>query len=182
MTTRDPGSAAAPPPIPPAPGRDRPDGSVGPDHVAELARWLGEHAASFTPEALDRSAIAAGYAPGDVGAARRRADARIRSTQALAPIRSTAKRAVVLAYVAVWVAFGVAFLVSPSQPLDFDSVLFVVLTVALVITLAMSFGIIGSFRPDAARPNRALVLLLVVPVVLLLGVAGLCLPFTRISG
>jgi len=141
-----------------------------------------EQSASFTPEALDRSALAAGYAPGDVTAARGRADARIRSTETLAPIKSTARRAVVVAYLAVWVAFGVAYLVSPPRPFDFEFVLFPVLTMALVITLAMSLGIIRSIRPDAARPTRALVLLLVVPVILLLGVAGLCLPTATVAG
>ncbi len=182
MTAPDPSSGAAPAPSPPAPGPDGTGGSVGPDHVAALARWMVEHAESFTPEALDRSALAAGYTPGDVAAARGRADVRIGSTQALAPIKSTAKRAILVAYLSVWVAFGVAFFVSPTQTLDFDFVLFAVLTVALVITLAMSLSIIRSLRPDAAQPTRALILLLVVPVILLLGVAGLCLPATEISG
>lgn len=182
MTEHDPSSGAAPAPSPPAPGPAGTDDPAGPDRLAALARWMVEHDASFTPEALDRSAIAAGYRSADVAAARGGADVRIRSTQALAPIRSTAKRAIVVAYVAVWVVFGLAFIATPARTLDFDFVLFAVLTLALLVTLALSLGIIRSIRPDPERPTRALALLLVVPVILLLGVAGLCLPATGVSG
>ena len=52
-----------------------------------------------------------------------------------------------------------------------------ILTIALVITFVISLVWIRARRPDPERVGRALAILLVVPVVLLVGVAGLCLPF-----
>ncbi|HYH91976.1 MAG TPA: hypothetical protein VD763_02365 [Candidatus Saccharimonadales bacterium] len=135
-----------------------------------------DQASAFTPDALDRSAIEAGYAIEDVAAARARADERIRAVDALQPIKSTAKRAVVVAYLAVWASFGVAYLLNDAGSLDVDFAIFAVLSVALGIAVAMSFSVIRATRPDASRPTRALILLLVFPVILLVGVAGLCLP------
>jgi hypothetical protein len=182
MTDQDPIAGRSPTPDPPAPSTAGGAGSAHSDPTADLERWMVGHADGYTPEALDAAAMAAGWTPDDVRNARKRAHARIRAAEPIEPIKSTARRAVVVAYLAVWVLFGVAFFASPTDTLDFDFVLFAVLTVALGIASAMSFSIIRVARPDAERRGRALVLLLAIPVVLLLGVAGLCLPTIRVAG
>ena len=52
-----------------------------------------------------------------------------------------------------------------------------VLTVALLIALGLSLLWLRSRRPDPSDLSRALAVFLVVPVILLIGVAGLCVPF-----
>jgi hypothetical protein len=180
MTDRDRSPAAAPAPSPPVPAPAGAGDPAGADHLTALAQWMVENATSFTPEGLDRAAITAGYPAGDVAVARARATARIHAID-LQPIKATAWRVVAVAYLAVWALFGLAYYLSPPRPLDFEFVVFAVLTVALGVALLLSIGVIRAARPDAERPTRALVLLLVIPVALLLGVAGLCLPTAQIA-
>jgi hypothetical protein len=58
----------------------------------------------------------------------------------------------------------------------------VVLTAALLLVLLVGLLWVARVRPDPTRTGRALLILLVVPVVLLVGVAGLCVPFLGMSG
>jgi hypothetical protein len=53
----------------------------------------------------------------------------------------------------------------------------VILTIALAVGLAISLIVIQLGHPDPGRPGRAMTILLVAPVIMLLGVAGSCLPF-----
>jgi hypothetical protein len=166
------------PEAPAAPQRPtRPDGWVGDDGTAVLARWMVTHAATYTAAALDRSARAAGYPEEQVVKARRRADARIRETEQLGPIRRTARRAVVVAYGAVWLFLAIGLLAGRSgEGLDFTELILVVLSVSMAIALGISFLAIRSGDPDPTRPVRAVILLLALPTVLLVAIAGLCLP------
>jgi len=177
--------ALPPGPEPPVPEPPTPlaDGSgppadiwVRPKTADGLAWWIFDHRASFTDDALERAAIAAGYSVEAYRSARDRVDARIASTEALRPVRSSAKRLVILAYAAVWAAFGLAFLSRADAPYSYAGPLHAVLTVALIIGLAVSLLIIRRGRPEAGRPGRALLVFLAMPVILLIGVAGLCLP------
>jgi hypothetical protein len=152
---------------PPVGWSDSPDA-----HAATLDAYLKEHGEHFTPDALREAAIEAGYAAEEVDAAM----SRQRTRQALEPIRSRARIIVLAAYGLVWLAFAVAFLANPNS-YNYGQLLLLILTVAMVIILLPALLWVGRLRTDASRKGRALVILLVVPVVLLVGVAGLCLPF-----
>jgi hypothetical protein len=102
--------------------------------------------------------------------------ARQRERYALQPIRSRARVIVLVAYGLVWLAFAAVFL-GRSTGYGTGPLLQVILSGALVFALLLSLVWIGGHRTDPSRAGRALVALLVVPVVLLVGVAGLCLPF-----
>lgn len=162
---------------PPAPRPGSTSDWIRDDPTVRLAWWMVDHRSSYTAEALDRSAQAAGYTVEQVAEARRRADRRIRKTEQLRPIRATARRAVLLAYGVVWLGLAVGILARRSAGgLDLTEIVVVVLTVSLAIALAMSLATIRQADPDPDRPARAAALLLALPMVLLLGIAGLCLP------
>lgn len=172
MTDEDPSPVA-----PLRPGDSTGDAWAGLDRAAALARWMVEHQRAFTEVALERSARAAGYTDEEIADARTRADARISSEQTLRLVRSSARRVVIAAYVLVWVLFCIGYATqTASSWLDVRFLLVAVLTVALLISLAMSIVINRFVHPDADRPTRAFVLLLAVPAVLLMAVSGICLP------
>jgi hypothetical protein len=52
-----------------------------------------------------------------------------------------------------------------------------ILTVSLLLGLLVSWLVMRVLHPDPTRLGRALVILLVVPVIVLLAIGGLCLPF-----
>jgi hypothetical protein len=173
VTDHDPAPAGPPAPDPTGAG----GGWVRGDATTALAWWMVEHRSAYTPEALDRAALAAGYTAEQVADARRRADVRIRKTERLQPVRRTARRTVLLAYGVVWVALVVGlFAGRPEGSLDFTELLVVVLSVSMAIALAMSLAAIRQADPDPERPARAVALLLALPTILLLAIAGVCLP------
>jgi hypothetical protein len=143
-----------------------------------LTDWVAGQQGAFTEAALERTALATGYTHEEFVAAWQGAEARIAERAPLAPVRSNATRLVLLAYAVVWVLFAIPYLLGAST---FNSgvgpILQGILTVSLGIGLAISLAVIRRGRPDSTRASRAMVLLLVVPVVLLVGIAGLCLPF-----
>jgi quinol-cytochrome oxidoreductase complex cytochrome b subunit len=130
--------------------------------------------ASFTEAALERSAIAGGYSAEEFAAARASAAGIAERAAAIKPIKVKARRAILAAYGIVWLLFAIPFL---SRSASSGFALQGLLTVALGITVAISLLLVGAGGPDPSRPSRAIVILLVVPVILLLGVAGLCLPY-----
>ena len=138
-----------------------------------LADWIVAQRASFTDAALERSATADGYTHEEFVAAR------MAERAALVPIRSTATRVVLFAYAIVWALFAVPYLLLAGSTLGAGPILQSILTVALGITLAISLIIVRNGRPDPSRVPRAMIILLVGPVVMLVGVAGSCLPFVR---
>ena len=144
-----------------------------------LADWIVAQRASFTDAALERSATADGYTHEDFVAAASVADARMAERAALVPIRSTATMVVLFAYAIVWALFAVPYLLLAGSTLGAGPILQSILTVALGITLAISLIIVRNGRPDPSRVPRAMIILLVGPVVMLVGVAGSCLPFVR---
>jgi hypothetical protein len=144
-----------------------------------LAEWVVAQRPSFTDAALERSAAAAGYTHEEFVSAASVADARMAERAALVPIRSTATRVVLIAYAIVWALFAVPYLLLAGSTLGAGPVLQWILTVALGITLAISLIVVRTGRPDPSRVPRAMVILLALPIVMLVGVAGSCLPFVR---
>jgi hypothetical protein len=74
----------------------------------------------------------------------------------------------------VWVLFAIVYL---TRDFAYGPVLQGVLTISLLITLGISLLWLRWRRPDPSSVGRATAVFLVLPVVLLVGVAGLCLPF-----
>jgi hypothetical protein len=139
---------------------------------------MARHRRSFTDEALERSALAAGYSSAEFAEASALLDVREATRAALEPVKSTARRSVLAAYGVVWLLFALAYLGPAAAQRSFGPTLQLILTISLGVALAISLVIVGRGRPDPERRSRAVALLLAVPVILLLGVAGLCLPFT----
>lgn len=176
MTGRDPDATGSQAPAAPA-RPTRPQGWVGDDATSVLARWMVTHAGSYTPAALDRAASAAGYTDQQVVDARQRADVRIRKTARLRPVRRSAWRGVLLAYGVVWLALVVSLLAERPETWLYDTqLLVVVLSASMAIALAVSLAAVRQGDPDPERPARAVALLLALPTLLLLAIAGLCLP------
>ncbi len=144
-----------------------------------LADWIGRHQRSFTKQALERAALEAGYSAEAFDEANRVLEAREVKRAALRPIKTTSQRLTLVAYALVWVGFATVYLGNyPASVFVSGPALQQILTVSLGIGLGISLLLIRLGRPDPARPLRAMALLLAIPVILLLGVAGLCLPFT----
>jgi hypothetical protein len=163
-------------PMPPVPNRNW----DGRSRAENLADWVGRHRQSFTNQALQRAALEAGYSAEAFEDANRVLEARENKREALGPIKTTSIRLTLVAYTIVWVGFAAVFLgnYTPSAYIPPGSVMQQILTVSLGIALGISLLLIRLGHPDPGRPLRAMTLLLAIPVILLLGVAGLCLPFT----
>jgi len=171
----------------PAPGQQDPTPITpgGPwqtgSRVEQLAVWMQALRSSYTDAALERSAIAGGFTADEFQQARVLADTRQRQQEAMGPVRSRASWIVLFAYGLVWVLFAIPYLLLPSSygagPLAQG-----VLTVTLLLGLLLSWLVMRALHPDPTRVGRALAILLIVPVIVLLGIGGLCLPFVSISG
>ena len=162
---------------PPAPQEAASGGPKVPRNLDVLADWILQQRGAFTDGALERSALDAGYSPEEYARAVALAGVR----PAMRSIKSVARRAVLAAYGLVWLAFAVVFLVQETTSYYVNGgFLQLVLSISLGIALAISFLAISLGRPDPDRRSRAVAILLVVPVILLVGVAGLCVPFTGV--
>lgn len=141
--------------------------------VAALVDYFRQHADAFTPEALQNAAAGAGYTEGEI----ERAMAEVQRREGIRPIRRRAVVIVIVAYVLVWSLFAVVFL-TRDFTYGAGPVLQFILTCVLIVALIVSTAWLLAVRPDPTRTVRATAILLALPLVLLLGVAGLCVPFT----
>lgn len=158
-------------PTPITPGGPRQTGS----RVEQLAQWMMALRSGYTDAALERSALAGGFTADEIQQARTLADTRQRQHEAIGPVRSQASRIVLAAYGLVWLLFAIPFLLRTST-YGYGPFAQGILTVVLLFGLLCSFLVMRTLHPDPARPGRALTTLLVVPVIVLLGISGLCLP------
>lgn len=141
----------------------------------DLERWIERHRSVYTGSALEASAIEAGYTREEFEAALALVEARAPKQEALRPIRSRARRVVLVAYGLTWLVYAIAYLTRP--------VMYGLGPLALsVVTIALGIGLAGSWdwtrrrHPDPAHFNRAMAVLLSLPMVLLLVFGGTCLP------
>lgn len=146
----------------------------GQSRIEALATWLAEQSAAYTSPALERSALETGYTKAEFDEAVRLASRREGERQVIKPLKGRARLMVLLGYGLVWLLFGTQFLFGPEPYL---STYQLILTMSLLVAIAISLAWIHVRRPDPDRIGRALAILLAVPVVLLVAVAGLCLPF-----
>ena len=147
-----------------------------------LHEYFWSYRDRFTEAALAASAQTSGYTPDEIAAAitsvaRRRAD-----EAAAKPVRARARRYVLAAYAITFVLFAIAFL-RPSAPESgylrgIGPIALGILGFTMVIALLLGLAWVRSRRPPAERAESALGLMLAVPFVLLVLVAGLCVATT----
>ena len=164
-------------PEPVTPAWDLLSGTTNPRAEA-LAAWIADQRGAHTMAALERSALESGYTKADFDEGVRLAGQVEVERQVIQPVRHRARLIVLISYAVVWLLFGVQFLVLPAPGAYVSgSGLQTILTISLVIALLIGLVWVHAVRPDPDRAGRALAILLAVPLVLLIGVAGLCAPF-----
>jgi len=174
--TEQPARPTAPPP------REASDVQTGFRQLS-LETYLWSNRDKYTEAALASAAEAAGYAPEEVAAAAQVVATRRADEAAARPVRARARRYVLVAYGLTWLIFAFLFL-RPEPP---DSGFYRgsgpaalgVLAFMLFITLLLALAWVGRGRPSAAQAEGALGVMLAVPFVLLVIVAGLCVTTTR---
>jgi hypothetical protein len=171
-------SEAQPPGTPPA------DGPAGPrpsweasalrpeDHVRVLAEHFLHHRNTHTAEALGRAAMGAGYTHDEVVAAIGSVEKSLAAQEASAPRRSLAQRAILAAYGLTYAAFAIVFL--GQQSISYGQIALAILTVVLGLALLISilWARRRAWREGGAGVSIAMILSL--PIVLLVLVAGTC--------
>jgi len=136
----------------------------------------------FTEAALAAAAQSSGYTPDEIATAiasvvRRRAD-----EAAARPVKARARRYVLAAYGITFVVFAFALL-RPTAPDNsyyrgFGPVALGILGFTMLVALLLGLAWVGGRRPSAERAEGALGVMLAVPFVLLVVVAGLCVVTT----
>ena len=165
MTDSTPPTSSSDPAGPaPAPPPGRP--------VESLARYLEVNRDRFTDEALARAARNAGYSDAAIDQARARVSARV----AAAPARARATWAVLAAYLVTF-AVLVAGMFASEYARRYGGHVIGAAILALLLGLALLLSVIWirSRAGKGSGPATGMAVLLSVPVVLLVAVAGLCI-------
>jgi hypothetical protein len=137
-----------------------------------LSRYLEVHAASFTQEALARAARDAGYSDADID----QAAALLRARAAAAPVRSRASRVVLVAYLSTFaVLAGGMFASEYARQYGGHVIGSVILAVTLGLALLIARWWVRARSGRAGDTAAGMAVLLSVPFVLLVIVAGLCI-------
>ena len=140
------------------------------DRVRKLTEYFADNQASTTHEALGRQASAKGYTEAEIGAASAAAEAR-REPDAAA--RSRARRVILGLYLVTYLVL-IAGMLTSNAPYGAGAIGIPILTVVLAVALAISLLWIRGRHLDAGHEG-VMATLVAVPLVLLVGVAGLCL-------
>lgn len=169
-------SDAPPSPGGPAPEEPHPFYPTRRDaRLHDLKGWFVRHRSAYTSNALEASAIAAGYTQEEFRAAVALAESERESAEAVLPTRTVARRVILVAYGLVWALFAIPYLFWDTM-YGFGPLAQGILTIVLGLALAGSW-VWTRRTPDPANAQRAMAVLLSVPMVLLLVFGGLCLPF-----
>jgi hypothetical protein len=154
-----------------------PDGGA---RVETLAAYLRANRETYTSDALTRAAREAGYTDAEIGTALQRAGgyaAPVGTAQ-----RGRARGVVVGVYAVTFLAFAVLMLSKPSAFQYGWVFILMILAVTLGLALLLSMWTIGRARPTAATASGAIASMVVMPLVLLLVLAGLCVVTTAPVG
>ena len=143
------------------------------DRVRKLTEYFADNQASMTHEALGRQASEKGYTEAEIGEASAAAEAR-RAPDAAA--RSRARRVILGLYLVTYLVLSAGMLMSDAF-YGTGPIAILILAVVLTIALAISLAWIRGRHLDAGH-DGAMATLVAVPLVLLVGVAGLCLTTT----
>lgn len=136
-----------------------------------LERYLDTNRGRFTDEALSAAAIAAGWDQSAIEAAFEAS----RGRTASAPIRARARRITQFLYLAGYVVLVAAMILNPAARAYGGAVIgTVVLTVAMLIAFALGRLWYNRKGVSRAMTGTDLSVLLLVPVILWLVVAGIC--------
>lgn len=139
--------------------------------VATVVKFFEFHRGRYTEEALIRSAIARGY-PADVV---EEARVRARANEVSAPTRHRARRWIVAGYLLTFALLTIGMFVNPgAEGYGGRYIGTVILAATLVMALLISLGWLGWSGRGTSDQAPAIALLLSVPLVLLITVAGLC--------
>lgn len=158
------------PPTPPLEGRAAKPRARRGYQLGLVTRYFESNRARFTEDALVEAARAQGYPEDVVEEARLRA----RAYEASGPIRHRARRWIQIAYLLTFAVLTTGMLVSEyAQRSGSSYVGTAVLTVTLGLALLVSLAWLRGLRTIGVGPG-GIVVLLSVPVVLLVTVAGLC--------
>jgi hypothetical protein len=136
----------------------------------------------FTEAALAAAAQTSGYTPDEIAAATASVVKRRADEAAAKPVKARARRYVLAGYAITFLLFAAAFL-RPSVPDNryysgFGPIALGILGFTMLIALLLGLGWVRSRRPPAERAGGALGVMLAVPFVLLVVVAGLCVATT----
>ena len=147
------------------------------DRVRSLSEYFLAGAERYTSDALRHAASEAGFTAQEIEEAYGRATERQRDEQVAGPIRSRARRIVLVSYGLVYAAFAVAFL-TIAYRLGAGIIALVILSLALLVALSVSLAWVRGRHPTEDQVGGALLVMLAVPFVLLFTVAGLCVAGT----
>jgi hypothetical protein len=160
------------------PLQESPDAGTGPppafpgQPVESLARYLEGNRDRFTDEALARAARDAGYSDAAID----QAMARIRARAAAAPVRTRAARAVLGAYLLTYAVLVAGMFASEySRSYSGHVIGAVILAALLGFALLISRWWLRGRAVKAGDAATDMAVLLSVPLVLLVVVAGLCI-------
>jgi hypothetical protein len=147
-----------------------------------LHQYFWSNRDRFTEAALAAAAQSSGYTPDEIATAiasvaKRRAD-----EAAAKPVKARARQYVLTAYGMTFLVFAIALL-RPTAPdyayfQGFGPVALGILGFTMVIALLLGLAWVGGRHPSAERAEGALGVMLAVPFVLLVVVAGLCVATT----
>lgn len=130
----------------------------------------------FTEAALVAAAQTSGYTADEIAAATGSVAKRHADETAAKPVKARARRFVLAAYGITFLVFAIAFLRPGTSQAAYvgGGALLLILAVAMLIALSLGLAWVASRHPAAERAEAALGVMLAVPVVLLIVVAGLC--------
>jgi len=148
------------------------------DRVASLSEYFQAGAERYTPEALRQAASEAGFSQGEIDEAYGRTTKRQRDEELSRPLRTRAQWIVLAAFGLVYAVFFVAFL-GYDDRYAAGTISLIILTVVLGVALLISIQWVRGRRPSAEQLQGAMFTMLVLPLVLLVSVAGLCIATTQ---
>ena len=159
------------PPTPPLEGRDAKPRARRGYQLGLVTTYFESNRASFTEDALAQAARAQGYPEDVVEEARLRA----RANEASAPIRHRARRWIQIAYLLTFAVLTIGILANESLRFTGSYNWIGIPALALILGLALlaSFAWLRGRRTVGVGPG-GIVVLLSVPIVLLVTVAGVC--------
>jgi hypothetical protein len=138
-----------------------------------LADHFMANVGSHTPEALGRTALAAGYTQEEVDAAIASLGPRLAAAEASAPTRKIAQQTILALYALTYLLFAIVFL-TQSFSYGIGVIALIILTGVLGLALGLSalWARRRTWRERGASVSIAAILSL--PIVLLVLVAGTC--------
>jgi hypothetical protein len=143
------------------------------ERLAAATRYVRENRDRFTPEALTSELTSSGYTPAEIAEAMRASEAGSAAGAAEGKDRRNLVAAIIAgAYIVTWLVFTIGWLI--DQPVGTAALLAGIFAVALLIPGVIALVLVRSWDRLRQASLGTVVAALVVPVVILVGIAGLC--------